>query len=45
MPPIQCVKERQKRSPFGRISISVRIVLPVVVNPETVSKKASKKLN
>ena len=41
MPPIQWVKQRQKFMPMGRASISVRIVEPVVVKPETTSKKAS----
>ena len=41
MPPIQWVRHRQKLIPIGRLSISWRIVEPVVVNPDTVSKKAS----
>jgi hypothetical protein len=41
IPPIQCVKLLQNAIPFGRISISVKIVDPVVVNPDTVSKNAS----
>ena len=41
MPPIQWVKERQKRTPRGRCSISRRMVEPVVVKPETASKYAS----
>ena len=41
MPPSHCVRLRQNRRDFGRASISVRIVEPVVVNPEAVSKKAS----
>ncbi len=44
IPPNQCVKERQKRSPLGKLSISGITVAPVVVKPETVSKKASTKL-
>jgi hypothetical protein len=34
----------QRRRLFGRTSISRRMVAPVVVNPDTVSKKASVKL-
>lgn len=41
MPPIQCVKLRQKSRQRDSASISVRIVAPVVVKPETVSKKQS----
>ena len=40
MPPIQCVKQRQKFIPMGSASMSVSIVEPVVVNPDTISKKA-----
>ena len=40
MPPIQCVKLLQNKIDFGNDSISVRIEEPVVVNPETDSKKA-----
>ena len=43
MPPTQWVKLRQNRIPRCRGSISVRILAPVVVKPETVSKKASTK--
>ena len=43
IPPTQCVKERQKRSPWLIRSTSVRIEAPVVVKPLTVSKKASTK--
>lgn len=39
-PPIKCVDERQKRIPLGRDSTSVRMVAPVVVKPDTDSKKA-----
>lgn len=42
MPPIQCVRLLQKAIPRGRASISVKIVEPVVVKPDTVSKKASR---
>ncbi len=38
MPPIQWVKERQNRIPFGSTSTSVRIDAPVVENPEQDSK-------
>ena len=41
VPPTQCVKLRQNKRPLGRRSTSVRMVDPVVVKPETVSKKAS----
>ena len=43
IPPIQCVKLRQKISDFGNASTSVKMDAPVVVNPETVSKTASAK--
>ena len=45
IPPIQWVAERQKRMPFGRDSISVSMVAPVVVYPDTLSKKALAKVN
>ena len=41
IPPIQWVKDLQNRIPIGSASISVRMVDPVVVNPDTVSKNAS----
>ena len=41
IPPIQWVKVRQNRIPFGRFSISVNIVEPVVVNPDILSNMAS----
>ena len=41
MPPAQWVKLRQNSSPRGSASMSPRIVAPVVVKPETVSKKQS----
>ena len=41
MPPIHWVSARQNKMPRGRDSISERMVAPVVVKPETVSKKAS----
>ena len=44
MPPTQWVKLRQNSTPRPRGSISVRMLAPVVVKPETVSKKASTKL-
>ena len=44
MPPSQWVNERQNRMPLGRCSISVRMVDPVVVKPEAVSKYASARL-
>ena len=43
IPPIHWVSERQKSSPWVITSKSGIIVAPVVVKPETVSKKASKK--
>mgnify|MGYP000013346713 FL=1 len=43
MPPIQWEKLRQNSVPWLSASTSVRIVEPVVVKPETVSKKASAK--
>ena len=41
MPPTQWEKLRQYSVPWLRASTSVRMVEPVVVKPETVSKKAS----
>ena len=41
MPPIQWVNDLQKIIPCGRDSISLKIVAPVVVNPDTISKKES----
>ena len=41
MPPIQCVKLRQNSREWDMDSTCVRIEAPVVVKPETVSKKAS----
>ena len=41
IPPIQCVKLRQRSMLLGTASTSVSIVDPVVVKPDTVSKKAS----
>jgi hypothetical protein len=35
------VKERQKRMPRGRLSTAVSMLAPVVVKPETASKKQS----
>ena len=43
MPPTQWVKLRQKRPLRVRDSTSVRMLAPVVVKPDTVSKKASTK--
>lgn len=40
MPPTQWVKLRQNRIPRGRASISVRMEEPVVVKPDTLSKKS-----
>ena len=44
MPPSQCKSDRQNKIPSGKISTSLITVEPVVVNPDTVSKKASEKL-
>ena len=41
MPPTQWVKLRQKRMLLLRDSTSGRMLAPVVVKPETVSKKQS----
>ena len=41
MPPTQCVKLLQKRTPLGNDSTSVSMLAPVVVNPEIVSNSAS----
>ena len=41
IPPIQWVKLLQNRIPLGSVSISVRILAPVVVNPDIVSKRLS----
>ena len=41
MPPTQWVKLRQKRMPLGSPSTAGRMEAPVVVKPETVSKRAS----
>ena len=43
MPPSQWVKERQNRIPRGSASMSTRMVAPVVVKPEQVSKIQSTK--
>ena len=43
MPPIQCVKLRQNSMERDMASTLLRIDAPVVVKPETVSKKASTK--
>jgi hypothetical protein len=45
IPPIQWVADLQKSNPLGNISISVNIVDPVVVNPETLSNQAFVKVN
>ena len=41
MPPIQCVKLRQNSMQYESASTSVRMLAPVVVNPDTVSNSAS----
>jgi hypothetical protein len=42
-PPTQCVIIRQNSNERGKDSMSVKIVAPVVENPDIVSKKASVK--
>ena len=41
MPPKKCEKLRQNSIQRGRCSISVRMVAPVVVKPDTISNAAS----
>ena len=41
MPPIQCIRLRQKRMEWGRPSMWSRAVAPVVVKPDIDSKKAT----
>jgi hypothetical protein len=41
IPPIKWAKLRQKRREWVSTPVSVRIVAPVVVKPELISKKAS----
>ena len=41
MPPTQWVKLRQNKAPRLKGSTAIRMDAPVVVKPETVSKKAS----
>ena len=43
IPPIQCVKLRHKIEQCDRASTSLKMLPPVVVKPETVSKSASAK--
>lgn len=43
MPPTQCVRQRQSMEAWLSASTSPRMVAPVVVKPETVSKSASMK--
>jgi len=45
IPPIKCIEERQNSNPFGRASILLRIVAPVVVYPETLSNNAFTSVN
>ena len=42
-PPRKCISERQKRMEWGSVSILPSAVAPVVVKPETASKKASER--
>ncbi len=44
IPPIQCVKHRQKFIQYERDSTSGSMLAPVVVKPDIVSKRASVKL-
>ena len=44
-PPTQAVEMRQNCSPRGSASISFRMEAPVVVKPETLSKKAFTRVN
>ena len=44
MPPSQWVRLLQKSNPRGTISMLIKTEAPVVVNPETDSKKASAKV-
>jgi hypothetical protein len=44
-PPIKWVDDLQKIRPFGRASISLRIVAPVVVKPDTDSNRAFASVN
>ncbi len=39
IPPSQWVKDRQNKMPMGSVSTSSSTVAPVVVSPDTVSKK------
>ncbi len=41
MPPSKCVSDRQNSRPWGNASMSVRMLAPVVVYPDIISKKAS----
>lgn len=41
IPPSQWLRHRQKSMPWGRASMSVKMVAAVVVKPDIVSKKAS----
>ena len=41
IPPMSWIKLRQKRMPWGMASTFTRMEAPVVVNPDTDSKKAS----
>ena len=41
IPPSQWVNDRQNSRPMGRPSMAVRMVAPVVVKPDMVSKKQS----
>ena len=43
IPPTQCVRQRHSMEAWDSASTSLRMVAPVVVKPETVSKSASTK--
>ena len=45
IPPMKCVEDRQKSSPFGNTSTSVSMVPPVVVYPDTDSNQAFDSVN
>ena len=45
IPPIQAVAMRQNCMPSGKASMSLRMEAPVVVKPDTLSKKALTTVN
>ena len=42
-PPNQCIRLRQNKMEWGRESMSLRAVAPVVVKPDILSKNATEK--